>query len=89
MKQGFDQLGFNTANTQTPIIPIIIGEDEKTFYFWKRLFESGVYANPVVSPAVPPGLSLIRTSYMATHTNDELDQVLKIFEKIGKEVGII
>lgn len=89
MKQGFDQLGFNTANSQTPIIPIIIGEDEKTFYFWKRLFDSGVYANPVISPAVPPGLSLIRTSYMATHTNNELDQVLEIFEKIGKEVGII
>ena len=89
MKQGFDQLGFNTANSQTPIIPIIIGEDEQTFYFWKRLFDSGVYANPVISPAVPPGLSLIRTSYMATHTKDELDQVLEIFEKIGKEVAII
>ena len=89
MKQGFEQLGFNTANSETPIIPVIIGEDEKTFYFWKRLFESGVYANPVISPAVPPGMSLMRTSYMATHTDDELDQVLETFEKIGKEVGII
>ena len=89
MKQGFEQLGFNTGNTQTPIIPVIIGEDEMTFYFWKRLFESGVYANPVISPAVPKGMALIRTSYMATHTEEELMRVLEIFEKIGKEVAII
>jgi len=89
MKEGFAQLGFNTANSQTPIVPVIIGEDEKTFYFWKRLFESGVYANPVVSPAVPPGMSLIRTSYMATHTNEDLEKVLDVFEKVGKEVNII
>ena len=89
MNQGFEQLGFNTANSETPIISVIIGEDEKTFYFWKRLFESGVYANPVISPAVPPGMSLMRTSYMATHTDDELDQVLETFEKIGRELEII
>ena len=67
----------------------VLEEDEKTFYFWKRLFESGVYANPVVSPAVPPGMSLIRTSYMATHTNEDLEKVLDVFEKVGKEVNII
>ena len=89
MKKGFEHLGFNTANSQTPIIPVIIGDDEKTFYFWKRLFESGVYANPVISPAVPPGMSLIRTSYMATHTEEELDRVLEIFKKTGKEIGIV
>ena len=89
MKQGFEKLGFNTGNSQTPIIPVIIGEDEMTFYFWKRLFESGVYANPVISPAVPRGMALIRTSYMATHTEEELKRVLEIFEKIGKEVAII
>lgn len=89
MKEGFQQLGFNTGKSETPIIPIIIGEDEKTFGFWKMLYESGVFANPVISPAVPPGMSLIRTSYMATHTDEELDKVLGIFEKLGKQFGIV
>ncbi len=89
MKSGFDQLGFNTGHSQTPIIPIIIGDDEKTFGFWRLLFENGIFANPVISPAVPPGMSLIRTSYMATHTDKELDHVLDVFEKLGKQFGII
>ncbi len=89
MKKGFEQLGFNTGESQTPIIPIIIGEDEKTFFFWRSLYENGVFANPVISPAAPPGKSLIRTSYMATHTDEELDKVLGIFEKLGKQLGII
>lgn len=89
MKKGFEQLGFNTGNSQTPIIPIIIGEDEKTFLLWRLLFENGVFANPVISPAAPPGKALIRTSYMATHTEEELDKVLGIFEKLGRQLGII
>ena len=89
MKQGFTELGFDTGNSQTPIIPVIIGEDIETFKFWKLLFENGIFANSAVSPAVPPGKSLIRTSYMATHTDEELDQVLETFEKLGKEFGII
>ena len=89
MKTGFDQLGFNTGQTQTPIIPIIIGDDEKTFGFWRALFENGIFCNPVVSPGVPPGMALLRTSYMATHTKEELDKVLHIFEKLGKRLGII
>ena len=70
-------------------MPIIIGSDELTFYTWKQLFENGVFVNPVISPAVAPGRQLLRTSYMATHTDDQLDQVLEIFEKIGKQVGLI
>jgi len=89
MHRSFQELGFNTGNSQTPIIPIIIGEDEKTFAFWKALFENGVYANPVISPAVPPGMSLIRTSYMATHKDEELNRVLDVFEKVGKQFGVI
>jgi 7-keto-8-aminopelargonate synthetase-like enzyme len=89
MKKGFTELGYNTGLSETPVIPIIIGDDEKTFYFWKALFENGLFSNPVVSPAVPPGASLIRTSYMATHTDEELDLVLGIFEKVGKGMNLI
>lgn len=89
MLQGFKQLGFNTGATQTPIIPIIVGDDELCFRFWKELFDGGVYCNAVVSPAVPQGMALLRTSYMATHTREQLEQVLDIFEKSGKKLGII
>ena len=75
--------------TQTPIVPIIIGEDMKTFAFWKSLTEAGLFTNPVVSPAVPPGQALIRTSYTATHTDEQLDRVLQIFYDVGKKFGII
>jgi len=89
MKKAFDDMGFDTGKTQTPIIPIIIGDDMKTFAFWKLLYEHGIFANPVVSPAVEPGHSLLRTSYMATHTDEELDQVLDVFHKLGKQFGSI
>jgi 8-amino-7-oxononanoate synthase len=89
MREGFKSIGFNTGHSETPIIPIIIGSDEHCFAFWKLLFENGVFANPTVSPAVPPGQALIRTSYMATHTDEELDRVLEIFAKLGKQFGII
>ncbi|HSM26151.1 MAG TPA: aminotransferase class I/II-fold pyridoxal phosphate-dependent enzyme [Anaerolineaceae bacterium] len=89
MRRGFRELGFNIGSSETPIVPIIIGQDDLTFLTWKLLFENGVFVNPVISPAVAPGRQLLRTSYMATHTDDQLDQVLEIFHKIGKQVGII
>ena len=89
MKKGFDEMGFNTGFSETPIIPIIIGDDMKTFYFWKLLFENGIFSNPVISPAVEAGHQLLRTSYMATHTDEELDHVLEIFYKLGKQFGLI
>ena len=89
MREGFKSLGFNTGHSEAPIIPIIIGSDDHCFAFWKLLFENGVFANPTISPAVPPGEALIRTSYMATHTDEELDRVLEIFSKLGKKFGII
>ncbi len=89
MKAGFKALGYNTGDTETPIIPIIIGDDELAFMLWRFLREDGIFANPVIYPAVPKGQSLIRTSYSATHSDEELDQVLASFEKCGKLIGII
>lgn len=89
MRKGFTQLGFNIGNSVTPVIPIIIGDDARTFMMWKMLFDDGVFVNPVISPAVTPGHQLLRTSYMATHTDAQMDRVLATFERVGKEVGLI
>jgi 8-amino-7-oxononanoate synthase len=89
MLKEFRSLGFDTGVTETPIIPVIVGNNELTFRFWKRLFEEGVFTNPVVSPAVPENASRLRTSYMATHTDAHLDFVLEKFRKVGREAGLI
>jgi len=89
MREEYHKLGFDTGDSVTPVIPIIIGDDDLTFMTWKRLFENGVFVNPVISPAVSQGRQLLRTSYMATHTDEQLDQVLATFEKVGKELGLI
>jgi 8-amino-7-oxononanoate synthase len=89
MRKGFQQLGFNTGNSVTPIIPIIIGDLNLTILTWRLLFDAGVFVNPVLSPGVQPGRELLRTSYMATHTDEQLNRVLDAFEKVGKQVGLI
>jgi 8-amino-7-oxononanoate synthase len=89
MMKGFKDLGFKTGPSQTPIIPIIVGEDEIAFRSVMMLQEEGVFANVAVSPAVPPGKALIRTSYMATHTDEQLERVLEAFKKVGKSIGLI
>jgi 8-amino-7-oxononanoate synthase len=89
MRAGFKSLGFDIGKSVTPVIPIIIGDDQMTFLMWKTLFENGVFVNPVISPAVPQGRQLLRTSYMSTHTDEQLDRVLEIFEKVGKKIGLI
>jgi 8-amino-7-oxononanoate synthase len=89
MKTGFQAIGYNTGPTETPIIPLFIGTDELAFMLWRLVKDEGIFTNPVIYPAVPKGQSLIRTSYSATHTDEELDKVLAIFEKCGKQLGII
>jgi len=89
MKKGFDDLGFNTGKSETPIIPVYVGDNMRTFRMCMRLHEEGIFVNPVISPAVPPGQALIRASFMANHTDKELDVVLKAFKKVGKELGVI
>jgi 7-keto-8-aminopelargonate synthetase-like enzyme len=89
MHREFRQLGFNIGTTQTPIIPIMIGDDLVAFRFWRELTDRGIFANPIVSPAVPKGQALIRTSYTATHTDAQLDFVLETFALVGKMLGVI
>jgi 8-amino-7-oxononanoate synthase len=89
MKSGFQAMGYDTGQTETPIIPVIIGDDELAFMIWKLLREDGIFTNPVIYPAVPKGQSLIRTSYSANHSDEELDAVLASFEKCGRKVGLI
>jgi 8-amino-7-oxononanoate synthase len=115
MKEGLDKLGFNTGNSTTPIIPIVIEEKKEVIdrivnyspeakefanigllpadvigiTFWRLLHENGLFVNIVLPPAVPPGRTLIRTSYTATHTDEQLDRALEIFARVGKMLGII
>jgi len=89
MLKGFKELGFNTGTSETPIIPIIIGDQMKTFEMCGLLQEYGVFVNPTISPAVPPGRELLRTSYMATHTDEQLDRMLDAFERAGRKLEVI
>jgi len=89
MLRGYKTLGYDTGTSETPVIPILIKDTMKTYQMCKLLFENGVFVNSVISPAVPPGRELLRTSYMATHTEAQLDKVLGGFEKVGRQVGVI
>jgi 8-amino-7-oxononanoate synthase len=89
MRKNYKLLGFNIGNSASPIVPIFIGDDMRTAMTWKALFEAGIYVNVVVSPAVAEGRQLLRTSYMATHTDEQLTKVLEILGTVGKQVGII
>lgn len=89
MLEGFKKLGFNTGLSETPIIPVFVGEEYTAFRMWKMLQEAGIFINPTIPPAVPPGQSLIRTSYMATHTREQLQFALDRFEEVGKQLELI
>jgi 8-amino-7-oxononanoate synthase len=89
MMRAFKNMGFDTGISTTPIIPLLMGEMDRAFMMWKILNDEGVFVNPVVPPATQPGRCLIRTSYMATHTEAMLDQVLAVLERAGKKLGVI
>lgn len=89
MREGFRSLGFDVWDSETPIIPVVVGDMERCFRFWRDLLDEGVFVNAVVPPAVPKGQALMRTSYMATHSDEELDRILKAFHKVGKKHGVI
>jgi 8-amino-7-oxononanoate synthase len=89
LQEGFRQLGYEIGPTETPIVPVLIGPMEKTFLFWRKLFDAGVFTNPVAPPAVPPSQCRLRTSLMATHTPEQVDYALDVFARIGRELEVI
>ncbi|MBM4309120.1 MAG: aminotransferase class I/II-fold pyridoxal phosphate-dependent enzyme, partial [Deltaproteobacteria bacterium] len=89
MLQGYKEMGFDTGTSETPIVPIILGDTMKVYGMCKLLFQNGIFVNPVASPAVPQGRELLRTSYMATHTEEQLDRVLNAFQVVGRQMGLV
>ncbi|SFJ90526.1 glycine C-acetyltransferase [Thermoflavimicrobium dichotomicum] len=89
LKKGLKELGFDIGESETPITPCIIGEEKLTQTFSKRLYEEGVYAKAIVFPTVPRGTGRVRNMPTAAHTKEMLDRALAIYEKVGKEMGIL
>ena len=89
MRDGFKNLGFRVIDSRTAIVPVVLGEDDLVFMFWRKLFDAGVFVNAFISPGVPPGMAMLRTSFMATHEDKHLDRILELFGDIGKEMGLI
>lgn len=89
VRDGLRRLGYDCGNSVTPIVPVFIKNEMHTVFMWQSLFTNGVYTNPVLPPAVPPTKSLLRTSYMATHTDAQIETVLDVFDKVGHETGYL
>lgn len=88
-RKGFKELGFNIVEHETAIVPVIVGDFEKALLFWRKLFDRGVFVNAFVPPGVPPNMSMMRTSYMATHEEEHIEKILEVFKISGKELGLI
>jgi len=88
-REGVRQMGFDIGKSQTPIVPINLGDEYATVVFWKQLLEQGVYTNPVIYPAVPIGKAILRTSCMAVHTQEQIEQALETFRIVGRKQGLI
>ena len=89
MRKGLKGKGFNVIDGRTAIVPVIVGNDEIAFKMWRLLYDGGVFVNVFISPGVPEGRQMMRTSYMATHEKEHLDEIIEIFENAGKQVGLI
>ncbi len=87
--EGLRSLGFDTGESQTPVVPVVVGEDVAALRMVQRLHEEGVFVNCVISPATAPGRALIRTSLMATHTREQLSRALEAMGRVGREVGVL
>jgi len=89
MRDNLKQMGYDVGQSNTPIIPIYIRDEYRTVFTWRALIEEGVYTNPVLPPGVPPNSSLLRTSYMATHTREHLDRALAAFKIVGENLDLL
>jgi len=89
LAEGFRSMGFDVGPSETPIIPILIGPLDRTLVMWRKVFDAGIFTNPVVPPAVPPSQCRLRTSLMATHTADQIDYCLETIGRLGREMGVI
>ncbi|MCL5992507.1 MAG: pyridoxal phosphate-dependent aminotransferase family protein [Bacteroidetes bacterium] len=89
MRKGFTEMGFNIYISQTAIVPVIVGDVDKAFIFWRKLFDNGIFVNTFIPPGVPPNMSMMRTSYMASHEDHHLNRILEVFGVVGKELGLI
>jgi 7-keto-8-aminopelargonate synthetase-like enzyme len=89
MSAGLRGMGYNLGTSVTPIMPIHIGDQTRTLVFWRALYDAGIFTNAFVPPGVPPGRSLIRTAVMATHTDEDIEEALNVFEQVGRKCGII
>lgn len=89
MRQGFKSMGFRVVEHDSAVVPVIIGDTEKVLVMWKHLFESGVFVNAFIRPGVPPGMEMLRTSYMATHEDEHLNIILDVFSDVGKKLGVL
>ena len=89
MQEGLRSLGYDIGRSETPIIPVLIGDLEKMLVVWKELFDAGVFTNPVTPPAVPENSCRLRISCMATHTDEHIDFVLDAFATVGKRMAEI
>lgn len=88
-KSGIEALGFDTIGSETPIVPVLVGDEERTMMFWKHLWEAGIFTTPALPPGVPTGQSIIRTSVNANHSEADLEVLVSTFAQVGKQFGII
>jgi 8-amino-7-oxononanoate synthase len=89
MRKGFRDLGFKIIDGEAAIVPVITADDQRSFVFWRELYDNGVFVNVFISPGVPPGMQMMRTSYMATHEDIHLEKILDTFKMVGKKLGFI
>jgi 8-amino-7-oxononanoate synthase len=89
MRKGLKEMGYNVGEHDSAVVPIIIGDSDKVLFMWRQLFNAGVFVNAFIRPGVPPGMEMLRTSYMATHEDKHLDKILDVMSSIGKKLGVI
>ena len=89
VRENLSKAGFNVLEGRTGIVPVIVGDDGLAFQMWRKLYDAGVFVNVFISPGVPQGRQMMRTSYMSTHQKEHLDFIIDTFKSIGKELGLV